>query len=52
MWDPFTRKIINSRDIVFREEATYESGAVNEANYDSLFPLDEETVVNIFFSIP
>jgi hypothetical protein len=52
MWNPFTRKIINSRDIVFREEATYESGSVNEANYDSLFPLDEVTVVNIFFSVP
>lgn len=47
MWNPVTRKIIISRDVVFREEATYESGSVNEDDYDSLFPLDEVTVVNL-----
>lgn len=44
MWNPVTRKIIISRDVIFREEATYESGSVNEDDYDSLFPLDEVTV--------
>jgi transposase InsO family protein len=51
MWNPVTRKIIISRDVVFREDATYESGPINQTDYDSLFPLDEVTVVNIFFGL-
>jgi hypothetical protein len=51
MWNPVTRKIIISRDVVFREDATYIIGSINQTDYDSLFPLDEVNVVNIFFGL-
>jgi hypothetical protein len=48
MWNPVTRKIIISRDVVFKEDAVYEGGTLrDEDDYDSLFPLDQTTVVNV-----
>jgi hypothetical protein len=43
MLNPVTRKTIISLDFFFREEATYKGASMNEANYDSLFPLHEVT---------
>ena len=50
MWNPVTRKVIISRDVVFKEDAVYEGVTVSgEANYDSLFPLEKTSVVNVIF---
>ena len=50
MWNPATRKVIISRDVVFKEDAVYEGVTVSgETDYDSSFPLEETSVVNVIF---
>ena len=50
MWNTATRKVIISRDVVFKEDAVYEGVTVSdETDYDSLFPLEETSVVNVIF---
>ncbi len=42
MWNPATRKIIISRDVIFKEEAMNQEVSLGEAaDYDSFFPLEE-----------
>ena len=43
MWDPLTRTIITSRDVVFEDTLKFESPAVSEElDYDSLLPLPQD----------
>lgn len=43
MWNPATRKIIISRDVIFKEEAVNKEVSSGEtADYESLFPLEED----------
>ena len=50
MWNTATRKVIISRDVVFKEDAVYEGVTVSgETDYDSSFPLEETSVVNVIF---
>lgn len=43
MWDPLTRTIITSRDVVFEDTLKFESPAVSEElDYYSLLPLPQD----------
>jgi hypothetical protein len=43
LWDPVTRKIITSRDVVFEENLTHEnSSELQELDYYSLLPLSPD----------
>ena len=51
IWDPVTRNIITSRDVVFDEKLTFENTSVpEEREYYSLLPfLNDEPMVSLRF---
>ena len=44
MWNPATRRIIISRDVIFKEETVNQEVSLEEAaDYDSFFPLEKDS---------
>lgn len=49
MWNPATRRIIISRDVVFKEDGFFKDApSVPASDYEALFPLDERPLSVIY----